>query len=69
MPAGGLYAFLMLLIALREPVKTMVSWMWYSVISSRAFIMAIDCAVKTEKGLRNDYTNSMLFQITVVPTQ
>jgi len=67
---GGLYVFLILSIAVRESVKTMMSRIWYSVTSSRALIMAIaDSAVKIEQGLRNLYINSMLFQINAAPTQ
>lgn len=65
---GGLYVFLILLITLRDSMKMFVSWRWFSLISSRAFIIAIDSAIKTELMLGSLSMNFMLFQITAAPT-
>ena len=66
--SDGLLVLLMLLMALRESVKMMVSWRWRSVIKSRALIIANASAVKIEQELGSLYMNSMLFQTTAAPT-
>jgi len=66
--SDGLYVFFILLIALRESMKIIVSCRWGSVIISSALSMANDSAEKTEQELGSLYMYSTFFQITAAPT-